>query len=227
MHGDGGSHDGNFVVQMEALMELRPDPAEWIAALGSAGPWMLKQVLETARMQASFAGFFRGCENLDFEITADVPPDAFSALRAMGGSCGYNTFLTAIASTSWSDAAEHARTVWAAMADGERKRFRDQAAAGFVFVWVPYVEVLKFLVLELEIQWGFLSAEHRQVPNYPSSDWQRCFTPELARFVLEKKIKTPAALLALATELGHVDVVEVVARASSTVTEIQSCLLNV
>jgi hypothetical protein len=195
-----GTRRDSSVGKMEALMELRPDPAEWVAELGPR----LKKVLEMSQVQASFAKFFKGHRHLDFEITANVPADAFAALRAMGGSCGCRTFLTAMHAPN---TVEHARAVWAAMADAEQGRFRQEANRG-ILDWVPDIDVHKLKLIRLEL--GVLLSD--QSSKYPNA-WNRCFTPELARFILEYKIKTPAAVLDLATACGHLDVVKLVAPA--------------
>jgi hypothetical protein len=187
---------------MEALMALRPDPAEWVAELGP----MLRLVLETSQMQASFAKFFHG-HFLDFEITASVPPDTFDALRAMGGRCGYRTFLAAASAPD--SRVEHARAVWAAMADDDRRQFRFRADDG-IFGWMTDVDMLKFMLEQQQQQPGSKILPYGLLSSPTSS---RCFTPDLARFVLEHKLDTPAAVLAQAATLGHLDVVELVAPA--------------
>jgi hypothetical protein len=199
------------VGQMEALMQLRPDPAEWVAELGPR----LKRVLETSCLQASFAKFFKGHKDLDFEIWADVPADTFAALRAVGGSCGCRTFKTAIEAPG---SVEHARAVWAAMAVDKQAQFRALADQGLLH-WVPDVDMLRFIMLEL----GMLLDARGAVYMPAASAWSRTFTPELARFILEYQIMPPAAVLDLAATCGHLDVVKLVAPACTT-PDLRQCL---
>jgi hypothetical protein len=200
--------DGS-VGQMEALMLLRPDPAEWVAELGP----MLKTVLETDRMQASLAKFFKGhrFETIDFEITDAVPADTFADLRAMGGSCGRRTFLTTIRAPNTT--VEHARAVWAAISDDVQKQLRQ----GCMY-WVPDVDVLKFAVQELGMR---QRCDYLMLPA--AATWSRCVTPELARVLLEHQIKSPAAVLDLAATCGHLDVVKLVTPACTT-PDLRQCL---
>ena len=184
------------IKQMETLMELRPDPAEWIAELG---PATLSMVLEAHRLQASVASFFRDHRRLDFEIT-DSKATSFAALRAMGGRCGCRTFSRAVSCAD----VDHARAVWAAMDDAARRAFRSRADQGIVD-WAHDIDMLTFAMAELGIP-GHRISMLRPIPR-------RAFTLELARFVLAHAIETPLSVLDQALKCGHLDVVEHVAPA--------------
>ena len=185
---------GGNVEQMRALMELRPDPDEWIRELG---PNRLTIVFETrkAHMQALLIAFFKD-RRFDFEITVTATKQTFAALRDLGGRCGCRTISRAVEHVD----VEHARVVWDAMDDAARRAFfaRVEQEPCYVY-WAQDVDMLNFVVEELGVP--------KRCINYGTYVSRGGFTLEFAKAVIEHEIETPASLLARAVAYGLLDVV--------------------
>ena len=131
------------VDQLKTLMDLRPDPKEWIEELG---PVVMNRLLETSLLQPSLASFFGKERGIlaDFRIKL-VPYGHLDALRAMGGRCTSDTLWNAVCNV---DDVEHARMVWEAMDTDQRDKFRLGAPSSFICNG-PDVALMEFVALEL------------------------------------------------------------------------------
>jgi hypothetical protein len=189
-----------IVRQLQVLMDLYPDPQEWIEKLGPSG--RLKQLLEIPNLQAAFGSFFRRRKCLDFEIRGCChDKDAFDALRAMGGRCTWTTFWRTVCD---SDDVENARIVWNAMEEDQEQSKWD----GCKIVGGPDIEMLQFVASEL----GLVDRLRQATITYGTDKGMRRLTVELARFLLEHQIEDAASVLSQATSLMHMDVVKMVSK---------------
>ena len=183
--------------QLEELMDLYPDPQEWIEKLGPSG----RQLLERPNLHAAFGAFFaRHRKCLDFEIRGCChDKDAFDALRAIGGRCTWTTFWRTVCD---SDDVENARMVWNAMEEDQERSKSD----GHEIVGGPDLGMLQFAALEL----GLVDRLRQATITYGTEKGMRRLTVELARFLLEHEIEDAASVLNQAASLMHTDVVKMV-----------------
>ena len=195
--------------ELKALMDLYPDPRRWTDELSTA---RIRQILaSSAPLQAMFASFIGGRIIVDFEIFC-TQKDVFDALRAMGGRCTSVTLWRVVLETADVD---HARAVWDAMDLQERTKFRNAAPPSFGNG--PDLGMLRFVALELDALDRLRDLKHMYwAPNR--------FTLELARFLIEHRIKDPYWVLVQAILLGHLDVVTTIARRWCTCTDLWKCL---
>ena len=200
------------VEKLAVLMDLRPDPREWIRELG---PEATTRLLEQRHLQASLASFFGSSSDkglvVDFRIK--IPPS--EALRAMGGRCTSETLWEMVHA---SDEVQHARTAWSMMDAEERVRFRFATAERLYVGNGPSLDTLEFVASELK-------AVDRVRERSFTYQWRRSrFTVELARFLLVHRIRDPSWVLHEADACGHRDVVEMVARRWCTLDELWKCV---
>jgi hypothetical protein len=186
-----------YACQLEVLMKLYPDLADWTAEAG-----LVKRLLERGDdMQTAFGTFFRSQKvfNFNFEIKC-CDKVAIDALRAMGGKCTSGTLWKVVCD---SDDVELARSVWAAMDAQERDRFQYRNER--YMVGAPDLGILEFVALELK------AVDRLREINLLYFGQQRSrFTVSLARFLLEHRIMDSLQLLTHAVSCEHFDVVETV-----------------
>jgi hypothetical protein len=197
-----------YACELEVLMKLYPDLADWTEEAG-----LLKRLFKRSDLQTALVKFFRSQKafNIDFDIRS-TDKTAFDALRAMGGKCTSGTLYLVM---FVSDDVELARSVWEAMDAQERDKFRSTKPP--YLMSATDLGMLEFVALELQ-------AVDRLREMNPVYTGQRSrFTVALARFLLEHRIKDSTKLLTEAVLCQHLDVVEMMVRASSC-DEIWECM---
>ena len=181
-----------IVGQLEVLMDLYPDPQEWIEELGPSG--RLRQLLERPNLQAAFGSFFARRKCLDFEIRGCCHDKAaFDALRAIGGRCTWTTFWRTVCD---SDDVANARMAWNAMEEDQERSKLD----GLEIVGGPDLGMLQFVASEL----GLVGRLRQATLTYGTEKGMHRLTVELARFLLEHEIEDAASVLSQAASLTDV-----------------------
>ena len=182
--------------QMKNLMQLQSDPREWISSLS---PTTLEGLLGINRLQELMCDFFRG-HRLKFEIKNVTRKQTFTALREMGGRCGWSIFLYSVVNVNDIDYVRH---VWAAVDVNDRATFLSRVANnGSLLDWLPNdVDVLKFLLgIGVSLNGGRMLVSSRHT-----------YTLELVEFAMVEMMETPLSIMFKATSYGHLDIIDHVA----------------